>query len=219
VDPLESLPNKGELGDGTFRNGLRSVWVRIGVMNQMRAIVAGLFVVLVAAMTIAWWRRPAPEFKNIRAYRVDVREKEGDTVKKVTFTIPSNLIARVAKLSPVDRIGGNIHADWDDDDVSARDLLEAASRSTPDSPGVIERHGKKLEVMAEGTALTIQVKDDWDKQVRIRLPRAIIESFADEGPISIRDMLKRLDELGPGDVVEIRDGDSEVIITAEAREN
>jgi hypothetical protein len=31
-------------------------------------------------------------------------------------------------------------------------------------------------------------------------------------------MLKRLDELGPGDVVEIRDGDSEVIITAEARE-
>jgi hypothetical protein len=187
-------------------------------MQQTRAIVAGLFVVLLAAMTIAWWKRPAPEFRNIRAYRIDVREKEGDHVKKVTFTIPSNLIARVAKLSPVDRIGGNFQADWDDHDISAKDLLEAASRSTPDSPGIIEHDGNKVEVMAEGTALTIQVADDWGKHVRIRLPRAIIESFADEGPISIREMLRRLDELGPGDVVEIRDGDSEVIITAEARE-
>jgi hypothetical protein len=187
-------------------------------MRQTRAVVMGLFVVVLVAMAMAWWKRPAPEFKNVKAYRVDVREKEGDHIKKVTFTIPSNLIARVAKLSPVDRIGGNIHADWDGEDVSAQDLLDAAAQSTPDMPGRIERSGKKIDVTAEGTAISIQVVDDWDKQVRIRVPRAIIESFADDGPISIREMLRRLDELGPGDVVEIRDGDSEVIITAEARE-
>ena len=70
---------------------------------------------------------------------------------------------------------------------------------------------------AQGAALEIQVHDDWDKSVRIRLPRSLVESFSKDSRISPRDILKKLDELGPGDVVSVHDRDEEVIITAEGR--
>jgi hypothetical protein len=186
-------------------------------MREVRAVVIGLVIVVLGALALAWWRRPAPEFARIKGYRVDVREKEGDSTRRVSFTVPTNLIARIARFAPIEDIGGDLKAEWDDGELSARDVLDAADRSAPGSPGVIERDRKRIEVTANGPALEIVVKDDWDKTVRFRLPRSLVESFSGESNISPRDILKRLDELGPGEVVTIRDGNDEVTITAEPR--
>jgi hypothetical protein len=51
----------------------------------------------------------------------------------------------------------------------------------------------------------------------VRLPRALIEGLTGHHRLSIEDVLKRLDELGPGDVVKVQDGDDQVTITAEAK--
>lgn len=186
-------------------------------MKEVRAIVVGLVVVVLVAIALAYWRRPAPEFARIKGYRVEVREKDGDSVRKVSFTVPSNLVARVAKLAPMREIGGNLKAQWNDESICARDILDAADRSAPGKPGLIEKDGKKIEVSAEGSVLEIVVTDDWNKMVRLRVPRGLIESFSWKGNISPRDILRRLDELGPGEVVMIKDGSDEVTITAEAR--
>jgi len=186
-------------------------------MRETRAVVLGLVVVLLVAMCLAWWRRPAAEFSHVKAYLVEVREKEGDSTRHVSFTIPTNLIARIAKFVPIDSIGGDLRADWGRGDVTPKDLLDAAAASSPGKPGRIKRDDYSIEVMAEGPALEITVKDDWDKTVRIRLPRALVESFGGGGRITTKDILKKLDELGPGDMVVVKDRDKEVTITAEAR--
>ncbi len=53
--------------------------------------------------------------------------------------------------------------------------------------------------------------------MHIALPRHLLEVFADDHPLSTRDLLRRLDELNPGDPVTIRHGDDEVVITAEPK--
>src|SRR5437762_445052 len=100
--------------------------------KEARAVVLGLFVVVIFAIGLAFWRRPAAEFRRIRNFRIEVR-------------------------------------------------------------------------------------DDWDKDVHVRLPRVLLEGLSDEHTISISEILRRLDELGPGDVVVIKDGNSEVTITAQPR--
>jgi len=186
-------------------------------MKEVRAVVIGLLVVVLAALALATWRHPAAEFTRIKGYRVEVREKEGDSVRKVSFSVPSNLLARVARFAPIRDIGGDLRAEWDNAEISAREILEAADRSSPGHPGVIEKDDVRIEVTAEGNALEVVSRDDWDKIVRVRVPRGLLESFAGEGNISPRDILRRLDELGPGEIVTIKDGNSEVTITAEAR--
>jgi len=187
-------------------------------MREVRAVVLGLIVVLLGAMALAFWRKPAPEFKRVKAYRVQVRERDGDTTRKVTFSVPSNLVARIVRLAPVASMGMDINADWDDEDVTPRKILAAADRSEPGKPGVIDLDRGTMEVAAEGNTLGIVVKDDWDKTIHLRVPREFVESLSGGREISPRDILRRLDELGPGEVVTIRERDKEVTITAEARD-
>lgn len=185
-------------------------------MRETRAVVLGLVVVVLVALAWGRWNRPAREFHRIRGYRVEIDKREGDTRKHVSFSIPIVAVARIASLVPVHELelGGR----WDSDsDVTAKDILAAASESAPGKPGVIERHGNRIEVTADGAALDIHLQDDWGKKVQVRLPRAIVEGFTDGGRLNFKDMLKKLDELGPGDVVKIEDGDNEVTITAQAR--
>ena len=186
-------------------------------MREIRAVVIGLLVVVLVAVALAFWRRPAPEFSHVKAYHVEVKERDGDSTRRASFTIPTNLIARLARFVPIDRIGGELRVDWKRGDVTPKEILDAAAESAPGKPGVIKRDDYSIEVTADGVALEITVKDNWDKTVRIRLPRAIVESFSGSGPITTRDLLKRLDELGPGDVVVVKDRDKEVTITAQAR--
>ena len=107
-----------------------------------------------------------------------------------------------------------------------RGRRHAAARSwtppTQSTPGQARRHqeGRPDDrgPLATATRSCIDVKDDWDKTVHIRLPRvARRESSPDDRDVDPDVILQRLDELGPGDVVTIHDGDDEVTITAEPR--
>jgi hypothetical protein len=186
-------------------------------MRDVRAVVVGLLVVILAALAISFWRRPEREFRRVRGYRVEIRKTEDGTKRHVAFTVPMSLVARMASLIPVSDIGGNMRADWGDGEVTARDILDAAGQSEPGKPGVITRPHSRIEVTADGAVLDILAKDDWDKSVRIRVPRALVESLSRESRVTPKDILHRLDELGPGDVVSIHDRDNEVTITAQGK--
>jgi hypothetical protein len=185
--------------------------------KEARAVVLGLFVVVIFAIGLAFWRRPAAEFRRIRNFRVEVKKKDGDSTRRLSFNIPANLVARIAKLAPVESIGSDMKSDWGKGEVGAREILDAAKESEPGKPGVIKKDGETIEVARDGEALVIDVKDEWDKRVHVRLPRVLLEGLSDEHTISISEILRRLDELGPGDVVVIKDGNSEVTITAQPR--
>jgi hypothetical protein len=186
-------------------------------MREIRAVVLGLFIVILVAIAIAVWPRPARVLKHIRGYRVEIQKTDGEARRHISFTVPISLVARIASLVPISDFGGDLHADWGSGDLTARDILDAASKSPPGQPGVITRDHSRIEVTADGTSLEIVVKDDWGKMVRLRVPRALVESLSNQKRISPRDILKKLDEMGPGDIVVIRDRDDEVTITAEAR--
>ena len=186
-------------------------------MKEIRAVVVGLVVVLLVGMAWSYWQRPAREFHKVGGYRVEIEKTEDGRHKHVSFSIPMVSLARLASWIPVKDIGGNWDSDWGNGEITGKDILDAASKSSPGNPGVIERNGNRIEVTADGFALDIEVKDNWGKHVKVRLPRAVVEGFSDHHSISIHDVLKHLDELGPGDVVKVQDGDNEVTITAEAK--
>jgi hypothetical protein len=185
--------------------------------KEVRAVVLGLFVVVLAALALAFWRRPAPEFRRIKEFRVEVVEKDGDAKRHASFTVPTRLIAGAAKLIPLHNIKADLNREWGSGDVTPRDILDAADQSKPGSPGIIKKDEATVEVLAEGHSLEIDVKDSWDKHVHVRLPRVIVEGFADDASLSIAEILRRLDELEPGDFVKFNDGDSEVTVTAVPR--
>jgi hypothetical protein len=186
-------------------------------MKEVRAVVLGLLVLVLVALAVSVWRRPARELTHLSGFRVEVQKTEGGSRKHVSFHIPISVVARAASLIPVSNFGGDWGSDWSDGNLTARDILDAADKSAPGKPAEIERGRKRIEVTAEGAAVEIVVKDEWDKSVRIRVPRALLEGLSSDKRISPREILKRLDELGPGDVVVIHDRDDEVTITAEPR--
>ena len=153
----------------------------------------------------------------MKGFKVEMKEREGDSTHRVTFSLPSSLVARVAKLSPIRRFGADLHGSWDSSDITPRQILDAAGQSAPGRPGVIKKEDHTIEVMAEGSALDIVFRDDWGKTVHVRMPRAIVESLSGDREITAKELLQRIDELGPGDVVVVKDGDKEVTITAEPR--
>src|SRR5687768_4836283 len=163
-------------------------------MKEVRAVVIGLVVVMLVAAALAFWKRPAPEFSRVKGFKVEVKEREGDSIRRVSFSVPANLVARVAKLSPIRRFGAEIQTDWDAD-VTPRDILNAAAESAPGRPGVIKKDHETIEVTAEGTALNIVIRDDWGKSVSVRLPRAVVESFSGDREITPKELLERIDEL------------------------
>ena len=187
--------------------------------KEARAVVLGLFVVVLIALALSLWRRPAAEFRRIKEFRVEFVEKDGDSTRRGSFRVPSGLVAGLAKLTPFSDLKGDISAEWGHGDVTPRDILDAARQSKPGSPGVIKKDDATIEVLDDGTSLDIDIKDDWDKHVRVRLPRVLVEGFADDATLSTSDVLRRLDELEPGDVVRIEDRDSEITVTAVPRKS
>lgn len=185
-------------------------------MKETRAVILGLVVVVLVALGLSLWKRPSRDLRRVRGFHVEIQKTENGSRRHVSFTVPVSLVARLATLAPVSDIGGS-RADWNDAELTAKDILDAADKSTPGQPGVITKNHARIEVTSEGAALNIFVKDDWDKTVRIRLPRALVERFSRESRISPRDVLKKLDDLGPGDIVSIHDRDADVTITAEGR--
>src|SRR5262249_34517834 len=88
-------------------------------MKEVRAVVLGLVVVLVIAMVFAFWNRPAKEFTRIKEFKVEVRQREGDATRRLSFKVPTTLISRIAKLSHLDSVdGGHLVTDWGNGDVT-----------------------------------------------------------------------------------------------------
>lgn len=187
--------------------------------KEVRAIVLGLFVVVLAALALAFWRRPSPEFRRIKEFRVDVVERDGGSTRRASVRVPTRLVAGLAKLIPLSDLKKDLHTEWGSGDVTPRDILDAADQSKPGSPGVIKKGDATVEVLADGPSLEVDVKDSWDKHVHVRLPRVIVEGFADDASLSIAEILRRLDELEPGAFVEVKDGDSEITVTAVPRKS
>ncbi|HKD11895.1 MAG TPA: hypothetical protein VKE50_07455 [Thermoanaerobaculia bacterium] len=186
-------------------------------MKETRAVVLGVLIVVVVAIAVAVWRRPAHEFKRVRGYHVEIQKTENGSSKHLSFTVPMTLVARVATMVPFTDLGSDIRNDWGNGDVTPRDILDAADRSSPGKPAEITRDHLRLQVSTEGNAIEIQIRDDWDRNVRVRVPRALVESLSGQKRLSPRDILQKLDEMGPGDVVVIKDRDDQVTITAQAR--
>ena len=186
--------------------------------KETRAIVLGLFVVVVFALCLSAWRGPAREFRNIKGFQVEVKKTEGDETRAFHFTVPVSLLAQLTRLAHIDdALDGDIRAAWDKGDITPRELLDAADESRPDKPSVIKNDDATIEVRQDGDAILVDVRDDWDRNVHIRVPRTLVEVFSDDHAISTRDIIRRLDELDPGDFVTIRDKDDEITITAQPK--
>jgi hypothetical protein len=182
--------------------------------KDLRAVVLGLVVVVMAAIALSLWRRPAAEFHRIRAFHVQIKKTDRGQTRSLSVNVPVSLLAQLARLAHLEDLGGDIGADWGKGHVTPRRILDAADESAPGKPGVLQDEDSTVEVAKDGDMLVIDVKDDWGKRVHIRLPRTLVEAISEDHPVSIREILRRLDELGPDDVVTIRDEDSEVTITA-----
>ncbi len=186
--------------------------------KEVRAVVLGLFVVVLFALGLAVWRGPAREFHRLRGFRVEVKRRDGDETRKLSIHVPVSLVAQLTRMAHIDDfLDGDIRAAWDDGDITPRQILDAADAATPDHPGILKHDDTTIEVRSEGDAVRIDVRDDWDEKVHIRVPRSLIEVFSDDRPMSTRDILRHLDALDPGDIVNIRDRDGEITITAEPR--
>jgi hypothetical protein len=185
--------------------------------KDLRAVVLGLFIVVLGAMALAFWRRPAAEFRRIRSFRVEVTEKDGDATRHASFSVPSGLVAHFAKFAPMHEIKADLEHEWARGDVTPRDILAAADQSKGGEPGVIKKDDATIEVRPEGKMLVIDIKDEWDKHVHLRVPRNLVEGLEEGHSLSMSEVLRGLDELGPGDVVTIKDGDSEITVTAVPR--
>jgi hypothetical protein len=190
--------------------------------REIRAVVFGLVVVVIFAIGLALWRRPANEsFHRIRAFRVEVKKKDGGETRTMSFNVPVTLLAQMTRLAHIENFEADMHREFEKGEITPRQILDAADASEEGEngkPGIIKKDDATIEVRKEGSAVRIDVKDDWDKHVRVRVPRSLIEAFSDDHPLSIRDVIHRLDELEPGDVVSIQDGDEgEVTITAVPR--
>lgn len=186
--------------------------------KEVRAIVLGLFVVVLFALGLAYWKGPARDFHRIKGFRVEVQKKDGDETRKLSIHVPVALLAQLTRLAHIDdALDGDLRTAWDKGDVTPRQILDAADASTAEKPGLIEKDGTTLEVRGEGDSILIDVRDDWDQKVHIQVPRHLVEIFSEDQPMSVRDLMRSLDELNPGDRVTIRDRDDEITITAEAR--
>lgn len=186
--------------------------------KEVRAVVFGLVVVVLAALAVSFWRGPAREFHRIRNFRVDVKKKDGDEIRRMSFNVPVTLLAQLTRIAHLDdAFDRDIRRAWDNNDITPREILDAADESDADKPGIIKKDDKTIEVRASGDQILIDVRDEPDDDVHIALPRYLVEVFAEDHPLSTRDLLHRLDELNPGDPVTIRHGDDEVVITAEPK--
>jgi hypothetical protein len=194
-------------------------------MKEVRAVVLGLIVVALLALLWGFFRRPAPGMKRVGSFRVEIHDREGGRHNDISVRIPGFLAGKAIKLATEAFTDENLRdyrfvSDDRETVVTPRDILEAARRSSPDKPVSIDlgRHDARLEVSRAGTDIRVVVRDeDRDRQAEILVPETLLEGLAQDQPLSARELLGRIDGLGPGEIVSIRTDDAEVRITAESR--
>src|SRR5215471_8673190 len=105
-------------------------------MKEVRAIVLGLLVLVIIAIGISIWRRPARELKHLSGFRVEVTKNEGGSRKHVSFHIPISVVARAASFIPISDFGGDWTRDWSD--TTSRPAT-SSTRRTRARPGSLRR--------------------------------------------------------------------------------
>jgi hypothetical protein len=194
-------------------------------MKETRAIVVGVVVVLMVALVWGFFRRPAAGMRRVRSFRVQIDGDHDGRHKHVSVRIPGFLVGKVSSLAS-HAWDENDFADWDfrgDGDrvrITPKDLLDAADRSEPGKPTAIPiRSGgeDRLEVSREGDEIHVVVYDGGRHDVELTAPRALIAGLSQEKALSFRDLLHRIDELGPGELVTVRSEDATIKVTAESR--
>ena len=199
--------------------------VRSLEMRETRAIVVGLVVVLVVALVWGFFRRPAPGMRRVRSFRVQIDGDRDGRRKHVSVRIPGFLVGKVSSLAS-HAWDENDFAEWDfnsDGDrirITPRDILDAADKSEPGKPVPVpirEGGDDRLEVSRDGETVRIQVYDHGRHDVEISAPRALVAGLSQEKALSFRELLHRIDELGPGELVTLKSEDATIKVTAEGR--
>lgn len=194
-------------------------------MKETRAVVLGLVVVLLVALVWGFFRRPAPGMRRVRSFRVQIDDSRDGRRKHVSVRIPGFLVGKVSSLASHAWDEGNF-TDWDFDSeqghvrITPRDVLDAADRSEPGKPVAVpirEGGDDRLEVSREDGTIHIVVYDHGRHDVEITTPRTLVAGLSQENPLSPRELLKRIDEMGPGELLTVRSDDATVRITAERR--
>ncbi len=194
-------------------------------MKETRAIVTGVLVVLVVALAWGFFRRPAPGMRHVRSFRVQIDGDRDGRRRHVSVRIPGFLVGKVSSLASA-AWDENDFADWDfsgEGDrvrITPKDILDAADKSEPGKPTpILIRSGgeDRLEVSREGETIHIVVYDHGRHDVEITAPRPLIAGLSQEKPLSLRELLKRIDDLGPGELVTVKSEDATIRVTAEGR--
>jgi hypothetical protein len=194
-------------------------------MKETRAIVVGLVVVVVVALVWGFFRRPAPGMRRVRSFRVQIDGERDGRRRHVSVRIPGFLVGKVSSLAS-HAWDENDFADWDfsgDGErirITPRDILDAADKSEPGKPTPVPiRSGgdDRLEVSREGENVHVTVYDHGRHDVEITAPRQLIAGLSQERALSFRELLKRIDDLGPGELVTVRSEDATIKVTAEGR--
>lgn len=191
-------------------------------MRELRAIVLGLVVVLLIALAWGFYRRPAPGMTRVRSFRVEINGHENGREKHISVHLPGFLVGKVSQLVSWDNEDWRDWSFSSDDDrrITPREILDAAENSSPDHPGRISIHGddEALEVFQDGAEVRVHViRAGGRRDAEIVLPKLLLASLAQEKPISPREILRRIDSLGPGEIVSIRSEDGNVRIVAEGK--
>lgn len=192
-------------------------------MKETRAVVVGLVVVILVALVWGFFRRPAPGMRRVRSFRVEIDGTRDGRRRHVSVRIPGFLVGKVSSLAS-HAWDENDFAEWDFNGegerirITPRDILDAADKSEPGKPVAVPiREGgeDRLEVSRDGEAVRIQVFDHGRHDVEITAPRALVAGLAQEKALSFRDLLQRIDELGPGELVTVRSEDATIKVSAE----
>jgi hypothetical protein len=154
--------------------------------KEVRAVVFGLVVVVLAAIALSFWHGPAREFHRIRSFRVEVKKKDGDEIRRMSFNVPVTLLAQLTRIAHIDEsFDRDIRRAWDNSDITPREILDAADESEKDKPSILHKDEATIAVLADGDTIRIDVtkERDPDENVHIALPRHLLEVFADRpGP-------------------------------------
>jgi hypothetical protein len=191
-------------------------------MKETRAVVTGLVIVLLVALVWGFFRRSTPRMRKVHSFRVQIDGDRDGRHNHVSVRIPGFLVAKVSSLAS-HALENSEFTDWNFDGengrtrVTPKDILEAADKSEPDKPSIISLHGgdDRLEVSRDGANIRIVIFDRARRDVEIVAPRPFVERLAQEEPLSVRSLFRRIDDIGPGDLVTVTSEDATIKVTAE----
>ena len=130
--------------------------------KEVRAVVLGLVVVVLAAIALAFWRGPAPEFRRIKGFRVEVVEKGRRRDPPDGLPRPRRPARRPRDAHPLDEsFDGDLREAWG---KGRRHAPRHSRRGRPEqartSPGSSRRTTRPSRSAPRATSLEIDVKEE-----------------------------------------------------------